>query len=177
MFTKHSERKNAELSSFQDYYEDYNDRVYSPSSPSSSVAFSPSSTYSPLPSYTSTKFSDFEEEPHSGRHHHHHDLLSTQVRRLKSRVQDRLEEIQYGFRATSDSECDDDDDEYQKAFRAEQQRRDEIAERDQSIIHSQMEPELSYAYAMKKQWVAASLSVNLSLLRAKRRVRSLTRRH
>ncbi|KIK60439.1 hypothetical protein GYMLUDRAFT_43754 [Collybiopsis luxurians FD-317 M1] len=127
-------------------------RDYPVYSSSSSLTASPSSSFTPLPP-CEPYISVFEEKPHS-----HHSILPKRFRRHSSGSQE------FSYDSYSDDfEYDDHD--------AEQHRRDELAQRDQSILRSQM-TDLSCSQAIKKQWLAVSLSVRFQLFRARRRASS-----
>ncbi|KAF5388743.1 hypothetical protein D9757_004760 [Collybiopsis confluens] len=139
--------RSAQHSPARDYYPS----AHSPSA-SSSITSSPSSSYSPLPPYISV----FEEKPHS-----HHCLLPKRFRRHSSCSQ----EHQFSHDSYDDSYGFEDE------YEAEEEVHTDVAERDRSIVRSQM-TDLSYSQAIKKQWLAVSLSVQVQLFRARKRASS-----
>eukprot|EP00914_Ancora_sagittata_P000157 GHVO01000593.1.p1 GENE.GHVO01000593.1~~GHVO01000593.1.p1 ORF type:complete len:233 (-),score=19.73 GHVO01000593.1:266-964(-) len=144
--------RSAQHSSAQDFHSAY--------SPSSSITSSPASSYSPLPLSSSTPYLsvfDPEEKPHS---HNRHCLIPKQLRRISFTSQ-----LEAKF-------FDNDDDDEHEQVTEQQRRADFIAERDTSILHSMTD--MTYSQALKKQWVAISLSIQIRLFRARKRASSLS---
>ncbi|KAJ3881250.1 hypothetical protein F5051DRAFT_120264 [Lentinula edodes] len=121
---------------------------------SSSTSSSPSSITSPLPysPYTSV----FEDKPH----HHHHSILSKKFRRHSSDSSSPSSPLSFDALESDDSS----DVEY-----VEEDHESSVEEQD---LSSHQQNALSYSQAMKKQWLAVSLSLRFRLFRARRRASS-----
>jgi hypothetical protein len=120
-----------------------------------SVSSSPSSLSSPLPS-SSPYVSVFEEKPHA-----HHSLLPKRFRRHSA-----------GSESVPYPSYDDDEYSYSDPIQYDdssdsEEGVDVVAARDESL-HAH-HTDLSYSQAMKKQWVAISLSLRFQIFRARRR--------
>ncbi|KAJ3895185.1 hypothetical protein GG344DRAFT_73307 [Lentinula edodes] len=125
---------------------------YTSSIPSTSS--SPSSITSPLPysPYTSV----FEDKPH----HHHHSILPKKFRRHSSDSSSPPSPSSFDALELDDSS----DVEY-----VDEDHESSVEEQD---LSSHQQNALSYSQAMKKQWLAVSLSLRFRLFRARRRASS-----
>ncbi|KAJ3864610.1 hypothetical protein EV359DRAFT_81266 [Lentinula novae-zelandiae] len=122
---------------------------------SSSTSSSPSSITSHLPysSYSSV----FEDKP---RHHHHHSILPKKFRRHSSDSSSPPSPLSLDALEFDDvSDVEDVEEDHESP----------IEEQD---LSSHQQTALSYSQAMKKQWLAVSLSLRFRLFRARRRASS-----
>ncbi|KAJ3793550.1 hypothetical protein GGU11DRAFT_799408 [Lentinula aff. detonsa] len=126
----------------------------------SSSASSPSTTSSPLP-YSSV----FEDKPR-----HHHSLLTRKFRRQSSDSTPPSSPLSYSSPLDFDDYSDVED------VQQSQPSADDVDEEEhQEVSAQQPQTTFSYSHAMRKQWLALSLSMRFGLLRARRRASSSCR--
>ncbi|KAJ3775941.1 hypothetical protein FB446DRAFT_723435 [Lentinula raphanica] len=131
---------------------------------SSSSSSSPSSYSSPLPfsPYTSV----FEDKPR----HHHHSILPKKFRRPSSDSSPPSSPLSYTSPLDFDEPSDVEDDQQNQTSP------DDVDETEHQEVSAQPpQTAFSYSQAMKKQWLAVSLSLRFRLFRAKRRASSTYR--